>query len=88
MLEFLGNYCNICLVTLLVLVVAYFKFLRNKSKNLVFLKDKDTLRATTVSSIKKISHDTIKITLDFPNINCELGLPLGKLHFPLHLELI
>ena len=49
----------------------------NKNK---FLKDSATLCETKVSKNQKISHDTIKLTLDLPNINSELGLPLGKIY--------
>lgn len=70
-------------VTGICLAIVYFYFKKQNSKEIssYFLKDKKTLRQAKISEIKSISHDTIKITMDFPDIYSTLGLPLGTPSF-------
>lgn len=67
------------IATTLCLLMVYFYFRKPKSSDMTsfFLKDRKTLRYAKVSEIKSLSHDTIKVTLDFPDIYSTLGLPLG-----------
>lgn len=75
------NLFIILTTTFVFLVVLYYKSRQNVETKSIFLKDGNSLRKTTVSKIENISHDTIRLTLDFPNIFSELGLPLGIIFF-------
>ena len=51
----------------------------SSSKN-KFLKGPSVKKNCKISQKDYISHDTIKLTLDLPDISTELGLPLGNIH--------
>jgi hypothetical protein len=78
MLQLISDNLWMILTTVIVIIaVLYYKSSSNIETRSIFLKDKNSLRKTIVSGIENVSHDTIKLTLDFPNIYSELGLPLG-----------